>query len=139
MPDKDYLLEKYNKRYTAYDFNNRYFTVFRVGDKIRDIKTLDRLEKHINRECESPNVDKTRSHLNRILIGSESMSKDIQAYLIGVKYTDKNVIARELILSAGHGFYDRMAPQHQELWVQQNIEFLKRNFGNNCVYAVLHL
>lgn len=138
MP-KDYLLEKYNKRYSAYSFKQKYFTVFRVGDKIRDIESLERLQKHCNRECDIDNVDSSRSHLNRILIGNEDFVKDIKEYLIGVKLRDNSIIARELILSAGKGFYERMPPQQQELWIQQNIKFLKNNFGENCVYAVLHL
>jgi len=67
------------------------------------------------------------------------MEEDVLAYLEGVKKRSNSVLAREVILSGGNGFWNRMLPQDQEKWIQQNIKFLKDNFGDNCVHAVLHL
>lgn len=125
----------------------RYFTVFRVGEKMKnnpytDIITIDGLKKfqfHNNRQGKIPNVDNERKHLNKILIGTTEVEKDVLAYLEGVKIRDNSVVAREIILSAGNGFWDRMTPQAQQLWVDTNVKFLKDEFGDNCVYAILHM
>ena len=100
---------------------------------------LKGLERHNNRIGDTKYADKSRSHLNRILIGTEKMEEDVLMYLEGVKKRANSVIAREVILSGGNGFWDRMLPKDQEAWVQQNIKFLKDNFGDNCVHAILHL
>lgn len=141
----EYLLKKANKRYST--SAGKFFTVFRVGEKFKHnpnestfkIEGLKGLEFHIHRRCELKNVDKSKSYLNRILIGTEKMQEDIYAYLEGVKIYKNSNIAREIILSGGNGFWNRMLPQEQEKWIQQNIKFLKENFGENCVHAVLHL
>ena len=86
----DYLQKKANKRYGAPV--GQYYTVFRVGAKFKHnpnesifkIEGMKGLEFHIHRRCELKNVDKSRSHLNRILIGTEKMQEDIYAYLEGV-------------------------------------------------------
>lgn len=141
----EYLLEKANKRYSTY--GGTYYTVFRVGEKLKhnpyadkfEIDGLKGLEAHNTRKVKLDNVNKEKSNLNRILIGTENMQEDIYAYLEGVKIYKNSTIARELILSGGNGFWDRMLPEHREIWVQQNIKFLKNNFGDNCIHAVLHL
>lgn len=153
MPEKDYLDEKYNKRYSAYT-GKMYFTVFRVGDKfknkqvtyttknIKDTITIDGIkgfEKHNNRTCKVENCDPEKTKLNKILIGDENVSKIVDEYLKGVKLRDNSVIARELVLSGGNGFYKRMTKLQQQTWLNNNIKFLEDNFGANCVYAILHM
>lgn len=141
----EYLLKKANKKYSAP--GGKFYTVFRVGLKFKHnpnesvfkIEGLKGLEYHNLRRCELKNVDKSKTELNRILIGTEKMQEDIYAYLEGVKIYKNSNIAREIVLSAGNGFWDRMLPEDQEKWIEQNIKFLKDNFGENCVHAVLHL
>lgn len=141
----EYLLKKANKKYSAP--GGKFYTVFRVGLKFKHnpnesvfkIEGLKGLEYHNLRRCELKNVDKSKTELNRILIGTEKMQEDIYAYLEGVKIYKNSNIAREIVLSAGNGFWDRMLPQDQEKWIEQNVKFLKDNFGENCVHAVLHL
>lgn len=141
----EYLIKKANKRYSTY--GGKFFTVFRVGERFKHnpyeekfiIDGIDGIEKHNLRKVNLPNVDKSKCHLNRILIGSENLKEDIYAYLEGVKIYKNSTIAREVILSAGYGFWDSMLPQDREIWLQQNIKFLKHNFGDNCVHAILHL
>lgn len=153
MPDKDYLLDKYNKRYSAYT-GNLYFTVFRVGEKfkngqdsftrsnIKNTITIDGLkgfEKHNNRTCKVENCDPKKSKDNVILIGDANVVDTVNIYLQGVKLRENSVIARELVLSGGNGFYERMTPLQRQTWIDANMKFLKDNFGDNCVYAVLHM
>lgn len=142
---EEYLLKKANKRYSTYGGN--FYTVFRVGERFKHnpyeanliINGIEGIEKHNLRKVYLPNVDESKSHLNRVLIGTKNMKEDIYAYLEGVKIYKNSTIAREIILSAGYGFWDRMLPDDREVWVQQNIKFLKDNFGDNCVHAILHL
>lgn len=141
----EYLNKKANKSYSS--FGGKFFTVFRVGAKFKynegesmfKIDGLKGLEFHNLRRCDLKKVDKSKSHLNRILIGTENIQEDVYAYLEGVKKYKNSIIARELILSGGNGFWDRMLTKDQELWIQQNVKFLKDNFGDNCVHAILHL
>lgn len=141
----EYLLKKANKKYSAP--GGKFYTVFRVGLKFKHnpnesvfkIEGLKGLEYHNLRRCELKNVDKSKTELNRILIGTEKMQEDIYAYLEGVKIYKNSNIAREIVLSAGNGFWDKMSSQEQERWIQQNVKFLKDNFGENCVHAILHL
>lgn len=67
------------------------------------------------------------------------MQEDVHQALEGVKIYKNSVVSRELVLSAGNGFWDRMLLQDREKWINQNIKFLKENFGEDCVHAELHL
>ena len=139
-----YLKKKANRRYSA---DARFYTVFRVGEKFKNnssankitIDGLAKFSRHNNRKGKIPNADPAKKHLNKILIGSENVEEDVKMYLEGVKIRNNSVIAREIILSAGNGFYNRLSDKDRERWLDINIEFLKDSFGDNCVYAVLHL
>jgi len=138
------IYKKANRRYSA---GKSYFTVFRVGDKFKhnpyetnlNIQNLRRFQFHSNREGNTPNADPNKKHLNQVLIGSENVTEDVYAYLEGVKIHKNSVIAREIILSAGNGFWDNLSDYDREKWINANYKFLKDNFGDNCVYAVLHM
>ena len=137
------LYDKVNKRYTT---DARFFTVFRVGDKFKHNHTSDNLtvdglakfDKHNNRKGSVVNADPNKSHLNKIIIGSENVTEDVTMYLEGVKIGKNSVIARELILSGGNGFWNKLSDVDRERWISVNYKFLKDNFGDNCVYAIAH-
>ena len=139
-----YLLKKANKRYSV---GKQYFTVFRVGDKFKNnteadnitIDGLAKFDRHSNRKSKVINADPEKKSLNRIIIGSENVTEDVMMYLEGVKIRKDSVIARELILSAGNGFWNRLSDYDRERWIEANYKFLKQYFGDNCVYAVLHM
>ena len=139
----DYLQKKANKRYSV---GKQYYTVFRVGDKFKNnsensitVEGLAKFDRHSNRKGKVENADPTKKHLNKILIGGENVTEDVMMYLEGVKIGKNSVIAREIILSAGNGFWDRLSDTDRDRWVQANYDFLKKHFGDNCVYAILHL
>lgn len=153
MPDKDYLLEKYNKRYSAYT-GQLYFTVFRVGEKfkayentfttsnIKDsikVNGLTGFQKHNNRETKVVNADAEKTKDNKILIGNKNVEEYVYNYLEGTRLRENSVIARELVLSGGNGFWNRLSDKDRQKWIDVNTKFLKDNFGDNCVYSVLHL
>lgn len=153
MPETDYILEKANKRYVAY--SKMYFTVFRVGDKFRvktetkfvngkkievnTIEGLNKFQKHNNREIDVSNADPMKFKFNRLLIGPRNVEDYVKNYIKGIKIRDNAIVAREILLSGGNGFFTALNPIEQEKWVEKNVEFLKREFGDNCVYACLHL
>ena len=151
----DYIKNEFNKRYSL---GNQYYTVFRVGAKFKneqnsDVVTIDKIGKfiyHSNRTANTikneklrekvpPNVDLSRTHLNRILIGSENIKEDAMMYLEGVKIAKNSVLAREIVMSAGNGFWNKLSAQDKERWISAKYNFLKKYFGDNCVYALLHL
>lgn len=139
-----YLKKKANRRYSS---DARFFTVFRVGEKFKNdpnadsisIDGLAKFERHNNRKGKVPNADPKKKHLNQIIIGNENVEEIVKMYLEGVKIRDNSVIAREIILSAGNGFWERLSDTDRQRWIDTNMKFLKDNFGDNCVYAVLHM
>lgn len=139
-----YLKKKVNRRYSL---GKQYYTVFRVGDKFKNhsesnaitINGLAKFDRHSNRKGKIPNADPNKKRLNRILIGSRNVEEDVKMYLEGVKIGKNSVVAREIILSAGNGFWNRLSNQDRERWISANYNFLKKYFGDNCVYAILHL
>ena len=139
-----YLQKKANKRYSS---DARFFTVFRVGEKFKNnpdannitIEGLAKFDRHSNRKGKVLNADPMKKELNRILIGSENVTEDVMMYLEGVKMRNDSVIARELVLSAGNGFWNKLNDEDREKWIDANHQFLKKYFGDNCVYAVLHM
>lgn len=103
------------------------------------IDGLAKFQRHNNRQGRIENADAKKKHLNRIVIGSENVIEDVKMYLEGVKIHKNSVVAREIVLSAGNGFWNRLSDQDRERWIKCNVDFLKKYFGDNCVYSILHL
>lgn len=142
--DLEELHKKANKKYFS---DYKFYTVFRVGDKFKNLSTADtitidglaKFDRHSNRKGKVINADPSKKHLNKILIGSRNLEEDAMMYLEGVKINKNSVVAREIILSAGHGFWNKLSDKDRDKWVQSNYNFIQKYFGENCVYAVLHM
>ncbi|WP_252231354.1 MULTISPECIES: MobV family relaxase [unclassified Clostridium] len=132
------LLEKYNKKVTGAR-TDKYFCVFRVGKKMKDLGQVQAFEKHMEREMEVYNADPTKKDKNRILIGNKNITENVKRYIYGIKIRSNANIAVDLVLTAGNGFYSSLPVQEKEIWIQENIKFLKENFEDNCIYATLHM
>lgn len=132
-----YELEKYNKH--VGDYSSKYFCVFRVGKKIKNMEQVCMFEKHMERDMEVPNADPELSKYNRILIGSKNVQTDVKSYIYGIKLRSNANIGVDLVLTTGKDFFKNMNEEAKEQWIQENIKFLKENFGDNCIYACLHL
>lgn len=132
------LLDKYNKKVTGAS-PDRYFCVFRVGKKIKDLGQVQAFEKHMEREMEVYNADPTKKEKNKILIGDKNIYENVKKYIYGIKIRKNANIAVDLVLTAGNGFYNSLPVQEKETWIQENIKFLKENFGDNCIYTTLHM
>lgn len=149
---KDWILEKANKRYSAYSAN-AYFCVFRVGEKYKygtttskggmisynNINSISYYEMHMERDMEVPNADPTLSKMNKVLIGNHNVTDKVQDYLKGVKPRKNSIIARDLVLTTSPGFFEHMVENEKKIWYEENVKFLKEEFGSNCVYACLHM
>lgn len=144
--DKSYTHEErdtfnpneYNKKVTGAS-QTRYFCVFRVGKKIKNLNQVEMFEKHMEREMNVFNADPNHRDKNRILIGDKNVYENVKKYIYGIKIRSNANLGVDLVLSAGNGFYYNLPKEEQEIWIQENIKFLKENFGDNCVYAVIHM
>ena len=110
-----------------------YYAIFRVGKKYKTLDSISGFRKHMQREQETLN---SNGSPNEILIGNKNV--DIEDYIKNIKLRSNAVIARELLLTASPGFFQGMPPSELEKWKELNYNWLKKEFGDNCRYAVLH-
>lgn len=129
---------KYNK-HTGVSSSKKYFSVFRVGKKIKSINQFKAIEKHMEREIEVENANPELSKYNRILIGDRNIYENAINHIEGIKIRKNANLGVDLVLSTGNGFFENMFDCKKEQWIKQNIKFLKNNFGDNCIYASLHV
>ncbi|HCX4818175.1 TPA: plasmid recombination protein, partial [Escherichia coli] len=97
------------------------------------------------------NIDPKKSHLNKILIGSDNTRKDIMGYIEAndIKIRNKDTIVfNEFILTASpEFFFDKNGKRKTRSeyksdlddWVKTQIEYLNKSEYGICVNAVLHL
>lgn len=138
--EKNYLdnqdLEKYNKKVTATQTN--YFCVLRIDRKYKTVDSIKGFEIHNLRKKEVPNADPSKTHLNRILIGTENIVDDVKMHIYGIKLRSNANIAIDMILTVNHKFFENLLPQDLEKWIEWNVKFLKDNFGDNVISAIAH-
>jgi hypothetical protein len=130
-------LEKYNKSTGATPVS--YFCVFRIDRKYKTVDSIKGFEIHNLRQKEVPNADPNKTHLNRILIGSENVVDDVKRHIYGIKLRSNANIAIDMIFTVNHKFFENLPPQDLEKWIDWNLEFFKDNFGDNVISAVLHM
>ncbi|EBM0572634.1 TPA: plasmid recombination protein [Salmonella enterica] len=97
------------------------------------------------------NIDPKKSHLNRLLIGSDNTRKDIMGYIEAndIKIRNKDTIVfNEFILTASpEFFFDKNGKRKSRSeyksdlddWIKTQIEYLNKSEYGICVNAVLHL
>lgn len=117
--------------------------------KYKSWSTLSGLEKHLCRSNNPSNVNHDKSHLNRVLIGSDKLCFDAKSLLaeMGISKLRKNgVLALEIVLSFSRSFifndddtYKHGANEKYKDWVKSSKKWLKDEFGKNCIHASLHL
>jgi hypothetical protein len=121
-----------------------FYAIFRIGKKYKEIEgkqngglnAIKHFEKHMERKIEVQNAD-TKIE-NEILIGSRNIYGDVKEYIKDVKLRKNSVIARELLCTASPDFFKHLMQRDLEKWKDDNMKWLKDNFGDNCVYATLH-
>ena len=104
---------------------------------------------HIERRVIAPNVDSTRTHLNRelvelpegVTVRDEAIAHRIKAAGIKRKITPDQIRAVRVMMSGTHG--DMMKIQQDgrmDEWCNDSMEWLYKTFGReNTVSAVLHM
>ena len=123
-----------------------YFTLdFKKAKGASDARMSD----HIERRVIAPNVDSTRTHLNRelvelpegVTVRDEAIAHRIKAAGIKRKITSDQVRAVRVMMSGTHG--DMMKIQQDgrmDEWCNDSMEWLHKTFGReNTVSAVLHM
>ena len=117
--------------------NSSYFyAIFRIADKYKTVNSICGFQKHMERENEVANAD--RSINNEILIGDKNVTQNVKNYISDVKLRKNSTVARSLLMTASPDFFRGLTKEDLERWKQDNIKFLKDNFGSNCLYATLH-
>lgn len=153
MNYKEYEVEKLTKelKQIQESCNKRYYCIFRVGKKFKinnvqsfyikdNIKDLTNFIKYMKRELhlsDNINIDKCKD--NRIFIGNELLIDDIVKIFSGIKLRKNCVIARDLLLTSSRDFFLNKSQEEIYEWANVNIDFLKNEFKDNCVFAALHL
>lgn len=130
-------LNKYNKKVTGAKPTN-YFVVFRIDRKYKTVDSIKGFEVHNLRQKEVPNADPSKTHLNRILIGSENILDDVKKHIYGIKLRSNANIAIDMVLTVNHKFFENLPPQEVEKWVKCNLDFLNEKFGENIISCVWH-
>ena len=123
-----------------------YFTLdFKKAKGASDARMSD----HIERRVIAPNVDSTRTHLNRelvelpegVTVRDEAIAYRIRSAGIKRKITPDQVRAVRVVMSGTHG--DMMKIQQDgrmDEWCNDSMEWLYKTFGReNTVSAVLHM
>lgn len=125
------------------------FAIFRV-EKIKTWGLLARASGHMNRTQPTPNADPQRT--NPVLLGSGDPASDVRRHLVVAGLTPEKlrkngVLAVRILATASPEFF-RPGRMHRagewdkerlDAWLPTTTEFLKREFGDNLVSAILHL
>ena len=126
--------EKLNKAPNVIHFNKNFYCVLRIGKRMKETNSVKQWQRHMQREMQVPNSNGIE---NTIIIGNKNVSKILDNYLQGVKIRKDNVLCTELLLTATHGFFN-MPQSDIDKWVALNLEWIDREFGENCIYCVVH-
>lgn len=113
--------------------------------------SISAVNNHNMRLVSEENIDTKKSHLNKILIGSDNIRNDVMGYINAndIKVRNKEtVIFNEFVLTASPEFFfnkDGKKKSKSEYrsdlndWVKTQIEYLQKGEYGVCVNAVLHL
>jgi len=116
--------------------SNYYYAIFKIAEKYKTVNSIGGFVNHMERENEVVNADSSIE--NEILIGDKNVVENVKEYIKDCKLRKNSVIARSLLMSASPDFFKGLSKEDLEHWKQDNIKFIKDNFGKNCLYATLH-
>lgn len=123
---------------------SHFYSIFRIGTKYKTmdgkqnsgVNMIKNFQKHMEREI---NVTNANANIqNEILIGDKNIYENVKEYLKDVKVRKNSVYARELLQTASPDFFKGLSNKDLQKWKDENIKFLKDNFGTNCIYSTLH-
>ena len=115
------------------------YSILRVEKKFYSLEAIEGWEMHVQRETEVENADSTKTYENKILIGDANIYENLKQRIKSVKTRKDSCIARDLVLTCSPSFFKNLSKGDFETWQRINVEWLKKTYGDNCIYAVLHL
>lgn len=140
MFDDKKIIEDKPERYIASSTGNRNgYVIFRIGQKYKGLAGLKGFQIHMQREAKTLNADKELSHHNIVLVGSKDVYEDSKKYLKDTFVAKNSNVGYSLLLTASPQFFSNMPQDEMDLWLECNVNYLKDQFGDNCVYAVAHM
>lgn len=124
-----------------------YKTVLRVAPlKKSDIKPSS-LHQERSVDEAFANYDINKSYLNRVLIGSGDIQKDVFDIVERYKHHPQASICGEIVLSASPEYFDSISPEwrkgiftpEMEKWIKAQEDYLCNKYGEGVASMVLHL
>lgn len=114
--------------------------------KIKSRANITEAAEHNFRTRTQPNIDKSRSGLNKILFNPMNVDTkkgtslrealDEEYTKLGIKEKKDNVLMLEFVVSASPEFFEN---SNTDDWANHQLEFFKSQFGENLRMGVLHL
>lgn len=125
------------------------FAILRTK-RIKDNGSVGKALAHNLRTKYTQNVTKANSNQNEILIDTlafqnansdEGYSDILEKYYQGIEAKQKNnsVKAMEFVLTASPEFFLNANAKQLNEWKKEQIQFAKKEFGDNLKFAILHL
>lgn len=116
--------------------------------KIKDAKQMADTAGHNFRLRSQPNIDPSKSEQNRILWNNLNMNTTKRSGFseafqklytdLGVAPRKNSVLACEVVISASPEFFSTKLDEDIDIWAQNQVDFMKKQFGDNCRVAILH-
>lgn len=117
------------------------FAVLRV-QKLKTAGNIGSLNSHLTRTMDVPNADKSKSHLNQLLVGSNDLNSDVQNRITEAKSKVRkdSVLALEFLLTASPEYFKGNTSQKVSDFKNAASGWLVENYGlKNLVNVRLHM
>ena len=115
---------------------SHFYAIFRIAEKYKTINSIRGFQKHMEREINVFNADKNIK--NEILIGDKNVMENVKEYIKECKLRKNSIVARSLLMTASPDFFKGMSKTDLQHWKDDNVKWIKKNFGSNCTYLVCH-
>lgn len=118
-------------------------------EKVKSRSQITEAAEHNFRLRTQHNIDGSRSNMNSILVNtlnvdtkkSSSLQERLSSYYsdLGIKEKKDNVLMMEFIVSASPEYFTGKSKADIDKWAKHQVDFFKREFGDQLKIAVLHL
>lgn len=118
-------------------------------EKVKSRSQITQSAEHNFRLRTQNNIDSSRSHLNQVLVNSLGVdtkkSSDLQEKLsayyksLDIKERGDSVLMMEFVVSASPEFFEGKSKKEILAWANDQVDFMKKEFGEQVKIAVLHL
>lgn len=132
-----------NKEARMYNYN-----ILRT-EKVKSRSDITAAAEHNFRIRGQHNIDESRTAMNKILVNtlevdakkSSSLQEKLSAYYadLGIKERKNNVLMMEFVVSASPDFFSEKSKEDIDKWAKHQVDFFKKEFGEQLKIAVLHL